>query len=995
MMTDRKFTNLRKRLDQLGYRQALGIESVPLVEKLFTDLVHTTESLKNVKLQLSKRDKERTTFEDNAEPYKSDNAKLVRENNDLHVQLIRAKEEGEHAIKELKSSLRKIEHENADLKFLNTQYVHKVKALEKDSSEKTLRISELQEKNLHAVVETPGGRKKQIPTRRQRMDIKSTLSSSDRSTKSASSYAHDPYVADLLNVADSRIEQMQGKMNEMENEREAMERRNKTLRRQVEHRDKEIERLGHLLEGGRPLHAVMKDTRQDSSDKVVAHLNVQVDYLQQANKDLEKRIKESSNTRDGLRSQIKDLSEDNEQLQVKIKKLEKKKHVAEEQRDKVATIAVQDADEAKIELRNVEIELEKFKREVAELRKERQRCIEECERLGDAVSSLDEQKDKLERLLENCEEEKVRLGERNAKLASSEHDLIISLEKLRSKKSPSKTSKSPSKHDGVIKSLEKQLDYYKEECASLQEMVKKKLVDSAQPSPRKKGKSDARWQSMLRIMEEERDYYKTEYETLRKKKSAGKSPTSKEKMSSSTSEVARLRRERDDLQALLEKFEKHLADIQENVKTVVSDRDSVQLLYEQATEEIQRLRRQVTRSRSPSPSRTVSSIISRVEAERDEALADLRRASSEVESLQEQLKVRTDSAVSERRRHQQSIADLESALEKLEKDKRDAEMKVASLKKSVSDLDEQLRQTSSKFVSCRDTTLEREAEANKMRLIAEQAERSVEDCQRQLARKNDDLRENDEKLESMEERIDEMEKVNSALRQDIVKLRGTVKSLDIEKDNLQQQVDEKTERVMALEARRTKQDKNENELKLTIDDLEAKLQHALSEVDQKQREIKTLKRDMDRKDDDLGETTRLRDAVSRENKRVQEDLVTMTAENQAVHQELEQSLQEQETLKIQIREYTTQVARFEELLAQKDLEKEELLEQFRALSSEAEKLVTDARVSEGQVSNYKTELRQKMQDDLELRERLRSLQVELDQLMAKWSQSRILKKINS
>lgn len=47
---------------------------------------------------------------------------------------------------------------------------------------------------------------------------------------------------------------------------------------------------------------------------------------------------------------------------------------------------------------------------------------------------------------------------------------------------------SPSKHDGVIKSLEKELDYYKEECASLKEMVKKKLVDSAQASPKKKGK---------------------------------------------------------------------------------------------------------------------------------------------------------------------------------------------------------------------------------------------------------------------------------------------------------------------------------------------------------------------------------------------------------------------------------------------------------------------------------------------------------------------------
>ena len=35
------------------------------------------------------------------------------------------------------------------------------------------------------------------------------------------------------------------------------------------------------------------------------------------------------------------------------------------------------------------------------------------------MSSLGEQKDNLERLLENCEEDKVRLAERNAKLVAS------------------------------------------------------------------------------------------------------------------------------------------------------------------------------------------------------------------------------------------------------------------------------------------------------------------------------------------------------------------------------------------------------------------------------------------------------------------------------------------------------------------------------------------------------------------------------------------------
>lgn len=232
-MTERKFTTLRKRLDQLGYRQALGIESVPLVEKLFSDLVHTTESLKNLKLQSSKHDRSKVTVEDNVEPYRSDNAKLVKENNELHLQLIKLREETDGKIRDLKASVRKLEHENADLKFLNTQYVHKVKALEKDSKSKTEKIQELQEKNLHAVVETPGGRRKQIPFRRQRMDLESTVSPAKDIRGNNSQDVHDPYVADLLSVADKRIEELEAKNVQLSGDRDAGERRNRTLRKQV------------------------------------------------------------------------------------------------------------------------------------------------------------------------------------------------------------------------------------------------------------------------------------------------------------------------------------------------------------------------------------------------------------------------------------------------------------------------------------------------------------------------------------------------------------------------------------------------------------------------------------------------------------------------------------------------------------------------------------------------------------------------------------------
>ena len=103
-----KFTSLRRRLDQLGYRQPLGIESLPLVERLFADLIHTTESLKNSRLSTSSTavssrradgDGSHVTSDAQIDAYKSDNARLIRENNELHQQLIHFKEDSEFTLK--------------------------------------------------------------------------------------------------------------------------------------------------------------------------------------------------------------------------------------------------------------------------------------------------------------------------------------------------------------------------------------------------------------------------------------------------------------------------------------------------------------------------------------------------------------------------------------------------------------------------------------------------------------------------------------------------------------------------------------------------------------------------------------------------------------------------------------------------------------------------------------------------------------------------------
>ena len=53
-------------------------------------------------LQAGKTVKEKGNWEEQIEPYRSENAKLVRENNDLHLQVIRLKDELDATSKDLK-----------------------------------------------------------------------------------------------------------------------------------------------------------------------------------------------------------------------------------------------------------------------------------------------------------------------------------------------------------------------------------------------------------------------------------------------------------------------------------------------------------------------------------------------------------------------------------------------------------------------------------------------------------------------------------------------------------------------------------------------------------------------------------------------------------------------------------------------------------------------------------------------------------------------------
>ncbi|CAI8057878.1 Centrosomal protein of 135 kDa [Geodia barretti] len=546
--TERKFTNLRKRLDQLGYRQSLGVESLPLVEKLFGDLLQTTESLKSAKQQLGRQQEQKTVWEQQVEPYRADNARVVQENTKLHQQLLRLKESAESRMRDLKTVLRRLEHENADLKFLNTQYVTKMRSLERESETKSERLLALHQKSCEAVIRTPGGKKRQVPLRRQRMEVDSLLHPSSAthmdggSEKPARRHSPDPYVADLLQVADKRIAQLQVSLETADREKEELQQVLQGLRQQVENRESEIERLAGMLKGGRPPEALAVEGARASNERMVAHLNIQVDFLQQANQELESKLKDAESANGDLQGRVQELSGKNAKICEELSEIGELVKQLEAEREGGE---------------------EKYKEKIAELEARAEGLEEEKQELA---SKLEE----MRRVREEVTTDNRRLAEIVVVMEGEGEEAAAMLESLRRER----------------KELRRECVQLRERESSLQRRVSDLERSGGQNFP------------------------------------GG---------SVSQGEVRRICRERDQLKEATSQMEAELIQIQSDAKSLANDRDNFKLLYEQVQEEVRRLRLE------PHGAQGSTTLVQRLERERDDAQRELRKGCREVKTLRERL----------------------------------------------------------------------------------------------------------------------------------------------------------------------------------------------------------------------------------------------------------------------------------------------------------------------------------------------------------------------
>uniref|UniRef100_A0A8C7GHP2 Centrosomal protein 135 n=1 Tax=Oncorhynchus kisutch TaxID=8019 RepID=A0A8C7GHP2_ONCKI len=851
---ERKFINLRKRLDQLGYRQPLGIETLPLVERLFSDLVHTTESLRNAKLNAGKTEKESRNLDALLEPYKTENARLVRENNELHLGLLKLGEEKERV--KLKAYIRKLDHETSDLKFLNNQYVHKVRSLEKDSKAKTERIQQLQEKNMQAVVQTPGGKKHSIPFRRQRMQIDDLIPPSSGPTQPVAQ-PDDPYIADLLQVADDRIQELQQDVTKLKLDLERAQGGIKHLHIQVEERDKEIERLSRALDGGRPYDVISLEAQTISNEKLIAHLNLQIEYLQETNRTLEQKVQGLQQRKQDASTEVADLSAKNQELCQELTHID---HLAK-QLEKDKDLVLETAD----------LELQEANKD----------------RLRNQLGELREQNEKMEGLMNFLEEEKRRLQDKLEKMTDADKELVLELESMRSKHGVCGKDRSPSRLDAFVRSLE-----------------------------------------------EERDYYRQEAERYRRARGPGGDNVDLE--------LSRTVKERDELQAVLLGFERHMEDIQTNVKALTAERDQLSLQCKKVQEELRRVR----------TGSELSTEVLRLKEEREQADAVLQRITSERDTLRERLKVAQTCALTDREEEERRILNLENTIKTLERERLDLRSQVSVLKDGRVAIEEELKARSTALVHTAEETAQQRAESSALRYclsVSEQMEQSLFDTQHRLSVKTNELHAAHQQMEKLEEKIAELSRHGSTQRDGVTVLQKTVSALDREKDALQDDVDQKTESLALLQDELSRKVGGSVILCCTC----SQLKGALSS---REREIASLRRQLDSAQEELSGVGRDREIALRENRRLQDDLATMTRENQAVHAEMEEALHEKDELKMRVHSYISEVARIENIMLAKEKENREMLERFRMAHGESEDRELKLQHAEGLNNSIRLEL---------------------------------------
>lgn len=466
----------------------------------------------------------------------------------------------------------------------------------------------------------------------------------------------------------------------------------------------------------------------------------------------------------------------------------------------------------------------------------------------------------------------------------------------------------------------------------------------------RQGKSPSRLDTFIKTLEEDRDYYKSKTENLLR---VFRNKSSSPKRSSTCGSMS--------------KKKSHI----------------------QAQEEISHTCQEVIKcTRTPRSTVAAQAMLRHVETERDTALSDLRRMTTERDSLREQMKISQETAFNEKAHLQQRIEELETTIQNLDSERLEQMSRMALMKEHIDSLETEVKIMARRSQDSENELSHQKDEYISLSLMKEKTEQILSEAQRNLTKKKYEIQLNEEKIRLLDEKIDNFSKQSFAQEEKICALKDTIAQLDKEKETLQECVEEEREKIITFEENLRIKEKTISDLKILISDLERSIQKSAEALCICEKDITSLRQQLQETNKELAQANNNREILAQEKDRLQEHLSNAKQENQVLHVKITKYQNELDEMKLKAQDSNTDIARLKGVLKFKERENCELLENYHKACEQGESWEAKCHQAEADCNSVRLALISVESENRRLKEKVKTLETEMEQLQSECDSSR-------
>jgi centrosomal protein CEP135 len=343
MDIEKRYNLLRHTLEEMDYHYPLGLESVPLVNKLLEDLSKVSESYQKINTLFKKTQEELKHEKDAYLPLRAENMKIMKENQDLHNELIKLKQDLDFKDTHYTDIIKKLDSEKAEAKFLVIQKDLHTKSIEIEAEGLKKKLNELFQKlygdigsmkqglpNAEKILKTMNKTPINFVSKKTEMEMSKGLDSNNifYDKLMENTMVNKEEWANSIKEADERALKFRKDIKLGEEKNSEFQKKIEFLERQIKNRDAEIKRLNDNYSLPENMEELKLKYHTETLKNKVDKLNSQIDFLNKENHSLKEsqqfhthRCKEEEVKK--LDKKIKDLKAENQTLQSKLETLDK------------------------------------------------------------------------------------------------------------------------------------------------------------------------------------------------------------------------------------------------------------------------------------------------------------------------------------------------------------------------------------------------------------------------------------------------------------------------------------------------------------------------------------------------------------------------------------------------------------------------------------------------------------------------------------------------